>query len=268
MAPSKLSALGIKITVPIIFIAVLTIGLTAFLNQGKFERTLTELESARVRYVVNDIKANLETGLGLGLALKGLANAQDVIDFEARKEASILSILIYDETGSVVFHAGQDLGTAIPKTWQPAALEPSGRNWQFAEADALVIGTGLSSAIGTLAGGIALRYSRSAHEEVTHAVAWSLRFAAAAAMVITSLIAFFGIHLLVTRTERRLKRMEDLLLDPASPRPAEQVENQGESEAMTLVADVIASSRTVLRELSADQLPQDVRATARTENGP
>lgn len=265
MAPSKLSALGIKIAVPIICIAVLTIGLTAFLNQGKFDRTITELESARIRFVVNDIKANLETGLGLGLPLKGLANTQGVIDLEARKDASILSIIIYDETGSVVFHAGRDLGAAIPKTWQPAALEPSGRNWQFAEGDALVIGAGLSSAIGTPAGGIALRYSRSAHNEVTHAVAWSLKLASAAVIAITSLIAFFGIHILITRTQRQLKRMEDLL-DSASSKPAGQTGKQADSEAMALVADVIESSRTALRELSADRLPQDARATVRTEN--
>lgn len=265
MATSRLSTLGVKITIPVIFIAVLAILLTAFLNHGKFERTTTELESARIRFVVNDIKANLETGLGLGLSLKSLANAQEVIDFEARKDASILSIAIYDETGAVVFHSGREFGTTIPKTWQQAANERHEHNWQIADADSLVVGTSLSGAIG-MAGGVALRYSRQAHNDVVESVAQSLKLASAAVIALTVLAALVGVNVLVRQTDSKLKRIEDLL-DPAKLDSQEPLLNRDDSEAMALAADVLHSSRSALRDLSAGQQASQDSPAAGMEPG-
>ena len=65
---------------PIAIISAMAIGLTAFLNIGKFDRTLNDLEKSRLQMIVGDIKANLATGLNLGLPLKSLENAQALIE--------------------------------------------------------------------------------------------------------------------------------------------------------------------------------------------
>lgn len=266
MATTRLSTLGVKITIPVIFIAVLAILLTAFLNHGKFVRTTTELESTRIRFVVNDIKANLETGLGLGLSLKSLANAQEVIDFEARKDTSILAIVIYDETGAVVFHSGRSLGTTIPTTWRQSANERHEHNWLIADDDALVVGANLTSAIGTAAGGVALRYSRQVHNDVVDSVARSLKLASAAVIALTVLAALVGVNVLVRQTDSKLKRIEELL-DPEKLDSPEPPRKQDGSEAMGLAADVLHTSRSALRDLSAGPQPPQDTAVIVTEPG-
>ena len=69
---------------PIAIISAMAIGLTAFLNIGKFDRTLNDLEKSRLQMIVGDIKANLATGLNLGLPLKSLENAQALIDADRK----------------------------------------------------------------------------------------------------------------------------------------------------------------------------------------
>jgi hypothetical protein len=258
-----ISGLSIKITIPIVLISAMAIGLTAFLNHGKFERTFTELESSRIQFVVNDIRANLETGLGMGLPLNGLANAQAVIDFEARKDPSILSISVYDETGAVVFHTGRSMGgTTVPKSWKPITNAKSERDWQITEPDAFVVGTGLSGILGAQTGGLALRYSRQAHDGVVDSVAHALKLASIVGIVCTALIAILGIHLLVARTHRRLQGIE-YSLAPAAMEGAEISARKATSEAVVLVAGVINSSRAAMQDLTAGK--QTLRGTLDTK---
>ncbi len=245
-----ISGLSVKITIPIVLISSLALGLTAFLNLGKFDRTLTELESSRTRFVVSDIHANLETGLGLGLPLKGLANAQEVIDFEARKDPSILSISIYDETGTVVFHTGQALGSAtVPKSWNSPMHGKGTKHWQVSEGDEHVIGASLTSVIGAPVGGLALRYSQRAHNTIVGSVASALMQSSIIGIVATALIAVFGINFLVARTGKKLQRFEKML-ESAAPETAVPT---ADADAMVLVSGVVNSSRAAMQELSAAQ---------------
>lgn len=246
-----ISGLGLKITAPIVLISALAIALTAFLNLGKFQKTFTELEQSRLRFVVNDLRANLETGLALGLPLKGLANAQAVIDFEAKKDPAILSITVYDETGAVVFHTGQPLKeTNVPKTWGWDTQEK--RHWQLNEPGALVIGTALSSIIGAQSGGLALRYSRHAYDGVVQSVSGSLVMASFLAVCITALTAIFGINLLVTRTKEKMRHIENALEQTATG------EQTGENPrhihpGNRLIDGVILSSQQAMHDLTLSQ---------------
>lgn len=248
-----ISGLSIRITAPIVLISALAIGLTAFLNFGKFERTFSDLERSRLQFLIGDLRANIETGLNLGLALKGLANAQAAIDFEARKDPGILSISLYDETGLVVFHTGQALGSsAIPAAWKLASSARTGRNWQATEADAFVVGTGLSSVVGLDAGGVALRYSRQAHGKVVDSVSRELGLAAAAGIGITAVIAIFGISVLVVRNNRKLSRIEQALrqLSGEAAPPGDKADEPG---VAALINGVIQSSRNAMADMEAAQ---------------
>jgi hypothetical protein len=247
-----ISGLGLKITTPIVLISGLAIALTAFLNLGKFQRTFTELEQSRLQFVVNDLRTNLETGLALGLPIKSLANAQAVIEFEAKKDPAILSISVYDETGTVVFHTGQTLVTAtVPTTWKPAANGKGERHWQLNEPGALVVGTALSGIIGAQSGGLALRYSRQSYDNVVRSVSNALTFASILGVCTTALIAIFGINLLVGRTKNKLSRIENAL-DRAAQTPG-TADKQTDPEMRTLVNNVIISSQKAMQDLTASQ---------------
>lgn len=242
----KFSRLSLKITLPIALISALAIGLTAFLNLGKFERSLTELESSRLQFVLGDLKSNLETGLDLGLALNSLENAQAVIEAERRQDAGILSISVYDDSGMQVFHSGEKMaGSALPASWKRAAL--AGRSWHLIEADALVVGVTLASNIKADAGGIAMRYSRSVHHAALAALGRQLLLASLIAIAVTAGLVFAGINLLIAKTNRRLahiaQTLERSLIEPA-PLPG------GLADDDTLLNQVIHSSEAALQDLS------------------
>ena len=250
-----ISGLSIKITIPVVVIAALAISLTAFLNHGKFDRTLSELEHSRTQFVVNDIHANLDTGITLGLPLKGLDNAQEVIDFEARKDMSILSISIFDETGSVVFHSGQPLASStVPASWKPHIGSKGSKgtsDWQVTGDEETTMGTSLSSVIGTPLGGLAVRYSRSQHNAVVAAFGHALIVASLIGVGVTALVAMAGIHLLMASTSRKLGRIEECL--DASLQENATTATTAASE-FSLLDDVIRTSRNAMQDLSMTQL--------------
>ncbi len=244
----KFSQLSVKITIPIALISALAIGLTAFLNLGKFERSLTELESSRLQFVLGDLKSNLETGLDLGLALNSLDNAQAVIDATRKQDASILSINIYDDAGTGVFETGPDTGASeIPPSWKRAMQSQPGHSWYLAEAGMLIVGVPLASNIKQDAGHIVMRYSRSAHDATVASLTRELVLASLAAIAVTAGLVLLGINLLVAKTNRRLahiaQTLERSLMDPA---PAAR----SETEEDLLLSQVIHSSGSAMQDLS------------------
>ncbi len=244
----KYSRLSIKITLPIALISALAIGLTAFLNIGKFERSLTELESSRLQFVLGDLKSNLETGLDLGLALDGLGNAQAVIDAGRLQDGSILSIHVYDDAGKGIFHSGDATDSLeIPSSWKRVLQAQEGRGWYLAEGNTLVVGVPLTSNIKPNAGSIVLRYSRSVHDATLASLGKELLIASLLAIAVTAILVFFGINLLVAKTNRRLTRivqtLERSLIDPA-PLPDSDMDED------SLLNQVIHSSGAAMQDLS------------------
>ncbi len=244
----KFSQLSVKITVPIALISALAIGLTAFLNLGKFERALTELESSRLQFVLGDLKSNIETGLDLGLALNSLDNAQAVIDAAKKHDAGILSINVYDDAGAGVFQTGQDGGKPeMPSSWKRALQSQTGHGWYLAEGDMLAVGVPLASNIKQDAGYIVMRYSRAEHDATVASLTRELMLASLAAIAVTAGLVLLGINLLVAKTNRRLahiaQTLERSLMDPA---PAAR----SEGEEDLLLNQVIHSSGAAMQDLS------------------
>jgi len=114
-----MSRLSMTITAPIVLIPALAIGLTVFLNVGKLDRTLGELEDSRLRFTVNVLRQNLETGLDLGLPVRGLGNAQAAIDFEALQDPDIVAIIVRDDKGRLTAHKAQQI---LRQRMAPAAI--------------------------------------------------------------------------------------------------------------------------------------------------
>ncbi|MES2259259.1 MAG: hypothetical protein V4724_12100 [Pseudomonadota bacterium] len=188
-----MSRLSITITAPIVLISVLAIGLTVFLNVGKLDRTLSELEESRLRFTINSLRENLETGLDLGLTVKGLGNAQAAIDFEARQDPDIVSITVRDEAGKIAFNTGR-----------------------AAEKDSIKVATTMSNNLGVNVGAIELQYSRRSHDHFIAGISRQLTLAGLAATALSALLAVLGIRLWVRRIGRTLRSIEHTL-DAAVP---------------------------------------------------
>jgi hypothetical protein len=250
-----ISALSVKITLPLIGIAAMGIGLTAFLNLGKFEQTFLQLESSRIGFIVHDMRANLDTGLALGLPLKSLENAQEVIDFARRKDPAILSIHIRDDAGAVIFHTGQTLSQPLAT---PTSAEHehahAGGEWHAIESDALVVGTHLSGILGAPAGELDLRYSRVAHDAAVNAVAKMLTLAAIGGIAVTALIALFGVHFFLARISQSLLRIEQTLhavsLDQTVSRKNTHPSN---TPPLTLTDTLVQTAEAVMSDIRQAQ---------------
>ena len=196
---------------PIALISAMAIGLTAFLNIGKFDRTLNDLEKARLQMIVGDIKTNLETGLSLGLPLKSLENAQSLIDAQTKQDPAILDILVHDENGVILFNAGtKKRYLTIPQTWQLAARGVGERIWILKEDNsdtketALVIASTLTGGISQELGGVAIRYSMAAHQETVRAVQEKLTLASLATIFMTILLSYLGTTFFTRKNNQEL----------------------------------------------------------------
>ncbi|GAB2839142.1 hypothetical protein GCM10027277_02620 [Pseudoduganella ginsengisoli] len=181
----------------------LAIALTVFLNIGKLDRTLTELEDSRLRFTVNGLRENLETGLDLGLPINGLGNAQAAIEFEAAQDAGIVAIIVRDTAGVPVYSTGR---------------KPDNGDIRIASP--------LSSDLGVVAGSVELHYSRAGHDAFMSGIATQLTQAGVVATLLTGMLAALGIRLWVRRIRRTLGTIEHAF-DPSTPavsRPDRQAE--------------------------------------------
>lgn len=216
-----MSRLSISITAPMVLVSALAVGLTVFLNVGKLDRTLGELEQSRLRFTLNNLRENLETGLDLGLPVKGLGNAQAAIEREARADPDIVSIAVLDEHGTVAFRTSRALD---------------------ASSETVRLRTGMSNNLGVTMGAIELAYSRRSHERFMAGITSQLRLAALVAVIASSALAILGIRLWVRRIRRTLNSIEHTL-DQGTPPP------QPDRSAAALADQVNRSARDALQEL-------------------
>ena len=215
-----MSRLSITITAPIVLISALAIGLTIFLNVGKLDRTLGELEDSRLRFTVNVLRQNLETGLDLGLPVRSLGNAQAAIDLEAQQDADIVAIIVKDDKGRAAFSTGR-----------------------AAARNTIVVSAPLSNNLGVTVGAIELHYSRRGHDQFIAGISRQLLLAGLLATALSTLLAVLGTRLWVRRIGRTLGSIEHTLNASAPPVP------KPDRYAVALAEQAAHSADRALREL-------------------
>lgn len=211
-----MSRLSVTISAPLILIGALAIGFNAYLSVGKLDRTLGELEQSRLHLILDDLRDNLETGLDLGLPIKGLGNAQAAIEREARQDSAIVGIRVLDTHGAPVFSTGD--------TSHGAALRAP-----------------LSNNLGLAMGAIELRYTRQAGELSIAAYADQLTRAAAWIAAAGALLAVAAIRLWMRRIARTVDSIASTL-DHQAPPP------HPDPEAAALASRARARADEALRE--------------------
>lgn len=186
--------LGLFIIMPIVLVTALAAGVSAFLNHGKFARTLADVESARFALIAKGVKAGIEANLNLGLSLPGLGVAPQIIERERAMVAGAATVVVFGGDRAVLFASDQDIGfDRAPEAWAREA------EWSVAFGDRRVVGMPLVNAFGTVVGGVAVLYPGDARDHAQSDMAWRLTAAAAASAAATAVLSLLALAVLLRR---------------------------------------------------------------------
>ena len=212
----------VKAAAVVTLIVGLTLALIGMLNFFRFEQTLRATTEARLGFVAKDLKANIQTGLDLGLDLSSMSNVQNIIEREAATDPGILGIDVFDDQAEVLFSTQESaLEQQIPAAWRAAIGSDDDTVWQASGREQMVVGTRLTSNFGSDVGGVALRYSRASFEEQLQRMLDLLIRLGIYTLLITALLSLVVSWLVLGATARRLARVrsavEDALAHPDRP---------------------------------------------------
>lgn len=156
--------LSVRIAAMLLLVLSFGVGLTAFLSQAKFERTLEDLVRSRLQVVALDLANAVEGALGLGLAIEEASNIPDALAAEAAADSEILWIGVRAPDGRAIFETG-----AAPDA-----------------AAGLTVTAPVTNAFGREAGQVAVVGSRAAIGPVVAETLRRLGFAAVAAVLMAT----------------------------------------------------------------------------------
>ncbi len=238
----KISGLSLKITLPALAIVSLAIAFNGYLNYAKFEKHLVRVEMSRMKYVVDDIRGNLETGLRLGLPVRALANAQEAITFVARKDPSIISIEVLDHAGEGLFKAGLEGGLrSAPANWRSTVITRQ-NSLEQVTPDAFLLIAPLLGITEDFSGALIVRYSRERHDATMREVFLFLAPINLIAILLSIVAGALGIHFLVKDALRRINGVEQALDAGAAAHDVSAPEADSGS-----AGDVVQSANSVAR---------------------
>ncbi|HRD49630.1 MAG: hypothetical protein JNK95_06835 [Candidatus Competibacter sp.] len=241
----------VQITLTIALVVFIGLGLTAFLNYFKFERSFSLLIGSRFDAVLRDMKNTIETSLALGLPLNALRNTQPLIERETQQDPLILSIEVFEADGNVVFATDRDLiGDQMTDEWIEAwHTHDTAGAWRLREEDALVIGISLINNLDLEVGGIAFRFSRDFHDSSLEAMLLELGGAVAILLAATIVLALLGALLLLRTTRSSFTAMTDALnalsQHPDLPLPV----NRGSDPALTAIVAAFSEIEHTAKEI-------------------
>lgn len=190
-------------------VCVFAVALTATLNVYKYDSSLGELVRSRFTFLLRDMRNTLETGMNLGLPLKGLDNVPELIRAHAARDPEILSIEIFGPDGTVLFGTDASfVGDLVAATWLEAWRRSTDPIWDLRERDAETLGITLQDSLGQVAGAIALRYSRKLEDDVLYRMGGRLAAASLVIVAVATAAVALGGYLILRPIRRELRSMQ------------------------------------------------------------
>ena len=189
--------------------------LTSVLSLHKFERILADLLTSRFEFVVNDLRNRIETQMDLGLPLANLVDINDQLDELLGDDGQVLSVEVFDETGSVLFSTDPSfIGDLVSEDWIFSWQVSRGKGtWSLLETDAGVVGVGLQNNLNQNVGAIVLRYSRQFLDESVNQQFERLLVIGVVIAVAMMLFSVFGCTALLRSFFQDWKNMGEALAD-------------------------------------------------------
>jgi hypothetical protein len=245
----KLTDLSLKITLPVVAIAILAIAFNGYLNYAKFQKHLIQVEMSRMRFSLDDIRANLEIGLRLGLPVKAITNAQEIITFASTKDSTILSVDVLDHNGKSLFKS-VNAGTlvSLPENWRLSVIKNQ-KTLEILATDSFLLIAPLQGITEDFSGAMVIRYSRDTHDKTMREVLEALVPANLTAIAFSILIGGIGVHWLVRKAFFRIELIERSLNLTYIENGAGRLRfNAGET-----VIPVIAAARLAIKDIRDSQ---------------
>ena len=205
-------SLARKVSLALVSILLSTLLLAGFFAYYKFESVYSSLVQSRYSFVVFTIKKQVEDSLNLGLALRQIRQAQDILEREKMRDPQVMSVEVYDFRGEILFDT--DRGAIGSKVSLPLIEALSGNAAQafgVTDEDALIVGLPLINNLGKIEGGVVLRYPSAYIEHGISGLLFQLSKGIALQLAVFSVLAVAGLYLLFGRVGRKLAAMQGTL---------------------------------------------------------
>ncbi len=191
--------------------------ITGILSIHKYERTLADLLNSRFQFVIHDIRQNIETRMDLGLSLKDLEGVSDELDTYVRADSEILSIEVFDDSGTVMFSNDISLvGDLVSENLIFAWRENRGKmTWSGLESDAGVVGAPIRNNLDQEEGSLVLRFSREFLDQSVLAQTERLVVTSGTIILIMIVLSIIGAMLLLRRPTHDLQYIGESAIDIA-----------------------------------------------------
>ncbi len=207
--------LGFSYRIALVLALTLVAGtaLTSVLSLHKFERVLADLLTSRFELVTNDLRQQIETQMDLGLTLASLENVNDELEVLLRDDEQILSIEVFDESGSVLFSTDPSfIGDLVSEDWVFEWQVNRGKSsWSMLEIDAGVVGVGLQNNLNQDVGAVVLRYSREFLDQSLNQQVERLLFVGGVIAIVMTLLSLLGCAFVLRRYFQDWKIMREAL---------------------------------------------------------
>ena len=205
-------SLARKVSAALVSILLFTLLLAAFFAYYKFESVYSSLVQSRYSFVAFTIKKRVEDSLNLGLALRQIRQAQDVLEREKMRDSQIMGIEVYDSRGEVLFDTDRGaIGSRLPANLVDALKGNASQPFGALDEDALIVGLPLVNNLGKIEGGVVLRYPAVYIEHGLGGLLLQLAKGVALQLAVFAVIAVVGLYLLFGRVGRKLSAMQNTL---------------------------------------------------------
>jgi len=203
-----------------VFVAVILIAgvaLTVTLSIHKFQRTSADLIASRFEFVVVDIRQKIHTQLDLGLPFTELQDVSDEFETYMQNDRQILSIELFDDAGTVLYSTDPSfIGDLVSEDWVALwRTNQQNNSWTTLERDAAVVGVPLRNNLDQDIGSLVLRYSREFLDLTIDEQIERLSTIGTTIALIMTLVSLLGCSLLLRKSSRDLKNMNDAFSDAA-----------------------------------------------------
>lgn len=174
-------------------IALLGVGLCAWLNHFKFESALEAAARSRLSIPAGAVRSGLQSTLALGLPLASAAAVPELLARARHTDDAILEIVVFEPSGRVLFATdAQRIGTEVAPAWRDRARTDTAP-WQLREPGSAVLGLALHNSFELTLGQVALVYALDREQQaLTRMDAW-LRGVAVGGWLATSALAGLGL---------------------------------------------------------------------------
>ncbi len=157
MSPASRTVLALSL------LTLLGVVLSALLIYGALDRLRVRAVEANTDFVLTELREAMEASATLGLALRDVPVAQDLIERARLNSPDILAVEVFDSAGLSLYNTDRgSIGEPVTGDWLEAIRLRDERRWRLEQLGAIVIGDEIRNDFGEPIGHVAITLSDSA----------------------------------------------------------------------------------------------------------